>query len=62
MSIATGASPIRPQPGLLGQTVVVIGDSTGIGLETARLERADHFHASSRNGQLPLSLPRVIAT
>jgi hypothetical protein len=25
MSIATGASPIQPEPGLLGQTVVVIG-------------------------------------
>jgi hypothetical protein len=36
MSIATGASPIKPEPGLLGQTVVVIGGSAGIGLETAR--------------------------
>ncbi len=41
MSIATGASPIRPEPGLLGQTVVVIGGSAGIGLETARLARAE---------------------
>ena len=40
MSIATGASPIRPEPGLLGQTVVVIGGSAGIGLETARRARA----------------------
>src|SRR5271170_4328229 len=41
MSIATGASPIQPEPGLLGQTVVVIGGSAGIGLETARLARAE---------------------
>jgi NAD(P)-dependent dehydrogenase (short-subunit alcohol dehydrogenase family) len=41
MSIATGASPIQPEPGLLGQTVVVIGGSSGIGLETARRSRAE---------------------
>jgi NAD(P)-dependent dehydrogenase (short-subunit alcohol dehydrogenase family) len=41
MSIATGASPIQPEPGLLGQTVVVIGGSAGIGLETARRARAE---------------------
>ena len=41
MSIATGTSPIRPEPGLLGQTVVVIGGSVGIGLETARRARAE---------------------
>jgi NAD(P)-dependent dehydrogenase (short-subunit alcohol dehydrogenase family) len=41
MSIATGASPIQPEPQLLGQTVVVIGGSAGIGLETARLARAE---------------------
>ena len=29
------------QPQLLGQTVVVIGGSAGIGLETARLARAE---------------------
>jgi len=39
MSIATGVSPIRPELGLLGQTVVVIGGSAGIGLETARRAR-----------------------
>jgi len=27
MSIATGAFPIQPEPGLLGLTVVVIGGS-----------------------------------
>ena len=41
MSIATGTSPIQPEPGLLGQTVVVIGGSAGIGLETARRARAE---------------------
>jgi NAD(P)-dependent dehydrogenase (short-subunit alcohol dehydrogenase family) len=41
MCIATGVSPIRPEPGLLGQTVVVIGGSAGIGLETARRARAE---------------------
>ena len=41
MSTATGASPIQPEPQLLGQTVVVIGGSAGIGLETARLARAE---------------------
>jgi NAD(P)-dependent dehydrogenase (short-subunit alcohol dehydrogenase family) len=41
MSVATGTSPIRSEPGLLGQTVVVIGGSAGIGLETARQARAE---------------------
>jgi NAD(P)-dependent dehydrogenase (short-subunit alcohol dehydrogenase family) len=41
MSIATGASPIQPEPQLAGQAVVVIGGSAGIGLETARLARAE---------------------
>jgi NAD(P)-dependent dehydrogenase (short-subunit alcohol dehydrogenase family) len=41
MSIATGVSPFQPEPGLLGQTVVVIGGSAGIGLETARRTRAE---------------------
>jgi NAD(P)-dependent dehydrogenase (short-subunit alcohol dehydrogenase family) len=41
MSIATSASLIPPEPGLLGQTVVVIGGSAGIGFETARRARAE---------------------
>ena len=41
MSIATVTSPIQPEPQLAGQTVVVIGGSAGIGLETARLARAE---------------------
>jgi len=39
MSTAAGTSFIQPEPGLLGQTVVVIGGSAGIGLETARRAR-----------------------
>jgi NAD(P)-dependent dehydrogenase (short-subunit alcohol dehydrogenase family) len=41
MSTATTASPIRREPELLGQIVVVIGGSAGIGLETARRARAE---------------------
>jgi NAD(P)-dependent dehydrogenase (short-subunit alcohol dehydrogenase family) len=39
MSTAT-PSPLRREPQLAGQTVVVIGGSAGIGLETARLAHA----------------------
>ena len=41
MSTATTASPIQRKPELAGQTVVVIGGSAGIGLETARRARAE---------------------
>jgi short-subunit dehydrogenase len=41
MSSATGTSPIQPELGLLGQTVVVIGGTSGIGLETARRAPAE---------------------
>jgi NAD(P)-dependent dehydrogenase (short-subunit alcohol dehydrogenase family) len=41
MTSATAPDPNQGQPGLVGQTVVVIGGSAGIGLETARLARAD---------------------
>ena len=41
MSTANTVSPIRRQPELLGQIVVVIGGSAGIGLETARRARAE---------------------
>src|SRR5258705_4622976 len=41
MSTATTASPTRREPEPLGQTVVVIGGSAGIGLETARRARAE---------------------
>ncbi len=41
MSSATTTFPIRREPALLGQIVVVIGGSAGIGLETARRARAE---------------------
>src|SRR5262247_420714 len=41
MSTVTTTSPIQREPELLGQTVVVIGGSAGIGLETARRARAE---------------------
>ena len=41
MSSATTTSPIQRGPELLGQTVVVIGGSAGIGLETARRARTE---------------------
>src|ERR1700734_3083057 len=41
MSTATIPSPTRREPELPGQTVVVIGGSRGIGLETARRARAE---------------------
>jgi NAD(P)-dependent dehydrogenase (short-subunit alcohol dehydrogenase family) len=41
MTAATDVSPAQREPELLGQTVVVIGGSAGIGLETARRARAE---------------------
>jgi NAD(P)-dependent dehydrogenase (short-subunit alcohol dehydrogenase family) len=41
MTTATTISTMQREPGLLGQTVVVIGGSAGIGLETARRARAE---------------------
>jgi NAD(P)-dependent dehydrogenase (short-subunit alcohol dehydrogenase family) len=41
MSTETGASPTQREPELVGQTVVVIGGSAGIGLETARRALAE---------------------
>src|SRR5271168_1372456 len=38
---ATTVPTIAREPELLGQTVVVIGGSSGIGLETARLAKAE---------------------
>lgn len=40
MSTAAGAAPIGGTPELLGQTVVLIGGSSGIGFETSRRARA----------------------
>src|ERR1700738_4300103 len=41
MSSVTTPSPIHREPDLLGQTVVVIGGSSGIGSETARRAHAE---------------------
>jgi NAD(P)-dependent dehydrogenase (short-subunit alcohol dehydrogenase family) len=41
MTTANTISPTLREPQLLGQTVVVIGGSSGIGLETARRARAE---------------------
>jgi NAD(P)-dependent dehydrogenase (short-subunit alcohol dehydrogenase family) len=41
VSAAVSTSPHQREPHLRGQTVVVIGGSAGIGLETARLARAE---------------------
>jgi NAD(P)-dependent dehydrogenase (short-subunit alcohol dehydrogenase family) len=41
MTTATSGSTTRREPALTGQTVVLIGGSAGIGLETARLARAE---------------------
>ena len=41
MNTATLASGAQREPELLGQTVVVIGGSAGIGFETARRARAE---------------------
>lgn len=41
MSTETAVSPAPREPALRGQTVVVIGGSAGIGLETARLARTE---------------------
>src|SRR5215217_6997937 len=41
MTTATVTPPTHREPELLGQTVVVIGGSAGIGLETARRVRAE---------------------
>ena len=41
MSTVTTPSPIHREPELLGQTVVAIGGSAGIGFETARRARAE---------------------
>jgi NAD(P)-dependent dehydrogenase (short-subunit alcohol dehydrogenase family) len=41
MNALAAAQPMTREPQLAGQTVLVIGGSSGIGLETARLARAD---------------------
>jgi NAD(P)-dependent dehydrogenase (short-subunit alcohol dehydrogenase family) len=53
MTTATTAHAVAHAPELLGQTVVVIGGSAGIGLETARRARAEgaEIVLAARNAQ-----------
>src|SRR5262249_12353199 len=41
MTLEPRVAPARHEPALLGQTLVVIGGSAGIGLETARQARSE---------------------
>ncbi len=41
MTTATTTAPAQREPQLLGQTVVAIGGSSGVGLETARKARTE---------------------
>src|SRR4029453_13634256 len=58
MATSTNASPTQREPELTGQTVLVIGGSSGIGLATARLARANGAEGilTARNPDRP---PRV---
>ena len=60
MSTVTTPSPIRREPELLGQTVVVIGGSAGIGLKRPD-ERARREPTSSSPAGIPnaCSAPRA---
>ena len=53
MASATSTVPVRREPELLGQTVVVIGGSSGMGLETARRARLEgaRLILSARNAE-----------
>ena len=53
MTTATGVSVTQRAPELSGQTVVVIGGSSGIGLETARRARAEGAHATPTASSRP---------
>ena len=46
MTAAPDAAAAQGEPELTGQTVVVIGGSAGIGLETARRARAENAGSS----------------
>jgi NAD(P)-dependent dehydrogenase (short-subunit alcohol dehydrogenase family) len=50
MSATTTASTIQHEPELLGQTVVVIGGSAGIGFETARRARGTYTFTRRPDG------------
>ena len=61
MTTTPSTAITRREPELLGQTVVVIGGSAGIGLETARrarAERAEVILAARRPDRLRQPRPR----
>jgi NAD(P)-dependent dehydrogenase (short-subunit alcohol dehydrogenase family) len=58
MSTTATVFPIQREPELLGQTIVVIGGSAGIGLETARRARAEGAEVVL-TGRNPESLQRA---
>jgi len=63
MSTAT-LSPLKPEPQLAGQAVVVIGGSAGIGLETARLAHAEgaSLVLTARNPERLQNVARELTT
>ena len=56
MAASINSSPVHRERDLLGQTVLVIGGSSGIGLETARLapQDGDPAPAGERVGHEPI--------
>src|SRR5580692_3224961 len=58
MATAPTVAAAKREPELLGQTVVVIGGSSGIGLETARRARAEGAEVII-TGRKPESLERA---
>ena len=61
MSTMTTVSPAQRAPELLGQTVLLIGGSSGNGLETARRARAEGANVSL-TGRDPERLKRAALT
>ena len=56
------ASPRQREPQLTGQTVVLLGGSAGIGLETARLARAEGVVAEYQRALAAGDLDAITAT
>jgi NAD(P)-dependent dehydrogenase (short-subunit alcohol dehydrogenase family) len=57
MAASINFSPVHRYQDLLGRTVLVIGGSSGIGLETARLARAKAMRSTSAASKLRATLP-----
>jgi NAD(P)-dependent dehydrogenase (short-subunit alcohol dehydrogenase family) len=60
MTTATTSIPTHREPQLLGQTVVVIGASAGIGRETARRSHAEGLEARREELRTKLPIGRVV--